>query len=168
MTQPVSHSQSLRAIGQSLELLGIQNFDIRKSGDSYVVDPGWGKLPRKLPRQEPAAKSFLKSIVKIVWGDPDEPIGPVAYSISDVNRLDLEGRSRRGRVPSMPDTHKLSQVLRVVGDYLDKKNTDDFIVSRFDQLVTVNYDVRQGVQGRERFTIDNLYDLAVHMYRRRV
>jgi hypothetical protein len=67
----------------------------------------------------------------------------------------------------MADAHKLAQVLRVVGDYLDRKEASAFTVSMFVHLLSVAYETGSGHQINESFTTENLYDRAVHMYLRR-
>ena len=97
-----SYSQSLRAIGQALETLQINAFTLEKKEAKYVVRD-W-------------EQSFLKSIAQEVWGTGDfgQPSLPtersgngLIYSHSDTERLDIQGRSRRG-ARGKPDTYTLS------------------------------------------------------------
>ena len=62
----------------------------------------------------------------------------------------------------MPDPYKLSTLLRVLGDYLDRKGADQFAIEFDSASLTVKYD-----QKSENLRIDTLYDLGVHMYLRR-
>ena len=66
----------------------------------------------------------------------------------------------------MPDARKLAQVLRVLGDFLDRKEAVTFTVSVSGHSLSVAYETGHGVQ-QESFTIENLYDRAVQMYLRR-
>src|ERR687897_2816027 len=110
----LSYSQSLRIIGQALEVLRINTFTVEKRGEKYIVR-NW----------EP---SFLKSITEKVWGTGDSdkillnlqgPTEPLVYTSSDTNRLEALGRSRRGSDLGQ-GRHNLSLALRVVGDYLGR------------------------------------------------
>ena len=67
----------------------------------------------------------------------------------------------------MPDAHKLSQVLRVIGDYLDRKEVRAFTVSMSTHSVCVWYATSGGYQYTVSFTVANLYDRAVNMYLQR-
>ncbi len=86
-----SYTQSLRVIGQALETLRINAFALEKKADKYIVRD-W----------EP---SFLKSVADEVWGtrDSDQMSFPtqksgdlLIYTNSDAERLETQGRSRRG------------------------------------------------------------------------
>ena len=78
-----------------------------------------------------------------------------------------EQQSQHRGVNVMADAHKLAQVLRVVGDYLDRKEASAFTVSISGHLLSVAYETGSGHQINESFTTENLYDRAVHMYLRR-
>jgi hypothetical protein len=67
----------------------------------------------------------------------------------------------------MPDAHKLAQVLRVLGDHLDRKGATAFTVSLSSHLLSVAYETGNGHKINDSFTTENLYDRAVHMYLRR-
>jgi hypothetical protein len=67
----------------------------------------------------------------------------------------------------MPDAHKLAQILRMVGYYLDRREASAFTIFVSSHLLIVWYETSGGHQQRESFTAENLYDLAVHMYLRR-
>jgi hypothetical protein len=56
-SESLSHSQSLRAIGQSLEVLGIHSFHLAKRGEDYLVRAAaevtaWLPLWRRLESHE--------------------------------------------------------------------------------------------------------------------
>ena len=67
----------------------------------------------------------------------------------------------------MPDAHKLTQILRVVGYYLDRKEARAFTILLSSHSLIVSYETIGAHRQRESFTVENLYDLAVHMYLRR-
>ncbi len=157
----LSYSQSLRVIGQALDVLRINTFTLEKRGEKYSVR-NW----------EP---SFLKSITEKVWGpgdsdkillNPRGPTEPLIYTSSDTNRLEALGRSRRGS-DSGQERHKLSLALRVVGDYLDRQRAVAFDISWVRHSVTVKYQSPADGHKEANFTVQNLHDLGVGMYLRR-
>ena len=158
--EPLSNAGSLRVIGQYLADLGINSFDVVKIDDGYVVKMDGNEFADKS-----AEKPFLKSLFNKGQQSPESPSkipNPVRFSPSEIFQADFEKRMKR-RVPTgMPDTNNLSTILRVLGDYLDRKLAGDFAIACDGNLVTVNYG-----EKRERFRPDYLYDLGVHMYLRR-
>lgn len=109
-----SYTQSLRVIGQALEILRISTFALEKKGDKYVVID-W----------EP---SYLKSTTDDVGGIADSGHAQLptqnsrevlVYDKSDTERLETQGRSRRGASGSQV-RGEVSSGLRVVGDYLPR------------------------------------------------
>jgi hypothetical protein len=158
----LSYSQSLRAIGQALEVLRINTFTLEKAGEKYIVrdwEPG-----------------FLKIIAEEVWGlgDSDKillsprrgPTESLIYASSDTNRLEALGRSKRGS-DSGQEPHNLSLALRVVGDYLDRHRAVAFVISWARHSVTVKYQTPADGHKEVNFTVQNLHDLGVAMYLRR-
>ena len=156
-----SYAQSLRVIGQALEVIRINAFALEKRGEKYIVH-NW----------EP---SFLKSITNKVWGTgdsdemvltPQRPPELLVYTSSDTNRLETQGRSRRGSGDSL-DAHKLSLGMRVLGDYLDKKEAVTFDIGWSIQSVTVKYESPGGGFKKASFTLQALHDQGVDMHLRR-
>ena len=158
--ESLSNAQSLRVIGQQLAGLGINNFELDKRGDEYFV---------RMDRSESAGKSPEKTFPKSIFdktpraSDTGREIpNNLSFSPSQIIGSDTENRLRRGQRNAMPDANDLSTLLRVLGDYLDRKAAGDFAISCDMDVVTVSYD-----QRKESFRIENLYDLGVHMYLRR-
>ena len=167
-TPPLSYAQSLRVIGESLEAQGISRFDLEKHGQNYML--------RVVTSQPATEESFLKKIAQRllrVGISAKEPAVSAAvaqsrcFTPSDISRLATQQQSRHGGLNAMPDAYKLAQVLRVVGDHLDRKEACAFTVSASGQSLSVAYETGSGHQRDENFTIENLYDRAVQMYLRR-
>jgi hypothetical protein len=163
----LSYTQSLRAIGESLEAQGIRTFDLEKHGENYML--------RVIASRPATGGSFLKKIAQLLWragnsarepSDPAVPSQTLCFTPSDITRLVTEQQSRHGGLNVMPDAHKLAQVLRVLGDHLDRKEAYAFRVSVSGDSLSVAYETGSGLQ-QESFTIENLYDHAVQMYLRR-
>ena len=158
------HSSSLRAIGQSLEMLRVQAFGLEKEGDSYIVRSEsltatrqWilrNNLETDLDSPGPDQKS-----TQLTWGD-----GWLCYGPFDVARLDEQGRKKRqdhGFAPlSRADT--LGQLLRALGEHLDRKEATAFKISWAPGSVVVDYQMSDGVSERKNFTVEKLHQLALH------
>jgi hypothetical protein len=179
MTGMISYAQPLRAIGQALEALSLQSFELEpRGGDFYVrgtlartnselssegVTPDqlgviWGKVPdfkseERIP-QAPQSASVLTSI-------------ELHYTTKDVDRLEQEGRLRRGESQRLPDVLSLSQVLRCVGAYLNQKRARLLKLRREGESVSVEYETTLGSQLKETLVTAELYDIWVRMYLQR-
>ncbi|HEX2929373.1 MAG TPA: hypothetical protein VHV54_06650 [Candidatus Binatia bacterium] len=156
-----SYAQSLRVIGQALEVLRIFAFTLDKRGEKYIVR-NW----------EP---SFLKGVADDVWGKGDFDQMPssarnsenlLIYTNSDAERLETQGRSRRVS-SGKPNPYTISSGLRLVGDYLDKKRAVTFDIWWSVESVKVRFEAVDGGPKETSFTMHNLQDLAVGMYLRR-
>jgi hypothetical protein len=158
MAESLSYAQSLRVVGQDLDALGVDSFELAKCGDDYIV---W--LP-EFTRKPSAKKGFLSKITqKIVErDDSDEEIPDRLYfAPAQIAWSDIQRRLKR-QSDSPSDRRDLSFVLRVLGDYLDRKNPGQFTISCFNNSITISYDDKQ-----QSLTSANLYDFGIHMYLRR-
>ena len=158
--EPLSNAQSLRVIGQQLAGRGIHSFELNKRGDEYLVRMGRGEAADN-SRQKGSLKNYFKKISAAPDAAREIP-NQVAFGASQIIWSDTENRLRRDQTNAMPDANNLSTVLRVLGDYLDRKAVGDFAISCDSGLVAVSYG-----QKKESFRMENLYDLGVHMYLRR-
>src|SRR5262245_5708186 len=173
----LSYAQSLRVIGDALETKGIVKFDLEKHGENYMLRVVTSEPALRVVTNQPATEgSFLKKIAQRllrVGISAKEPADPAVvaqsrcFTPSDTFRLATQQQSRHGGLNAMPDAYKLAQVLRVVGDHLDRKEACAFTVSVSGHSLSVAYETGSGHQRDENFTIENLYDRAVQMYLRR-
>jgi len=157
----LSYSQALRVIGQNLMPLGADRFELVKSGDDYVVRMRQAESPGAVS----AKKTFFNKIIeKIVVGnaDPDRKTPErISFSSMDILTSDIEQQAKR-RSGSPRDVRDLAFVLRVLGNYLDRKAAREFTISVDPDSIKVRYD-----QKEERFTTQDLYDFGIQMYLRR-
>src|SRR5262249_51173157 len=118
---------------------------------------------------------FIETIAKKFWARPQRPNDlKIPVTKSEIDRLDAEGRSRRGDASGggMSATADLSLSLRVVGDFLDQQRAVSFSISWSPHLVMVQYQTPNGSHSLKDFATANLYDRTVHelgvrMYLRR-
>lgn len=162
------HSKTLRAIGQSLEVLRVEVFELEKKGDTYIV-----RSESLSPTSQPM---FRKSLVEKVWDSPD--VNPrnansshrwLRYDPLDISWLDGQGRKirRTHSFAEAPGASKLSQLLRTVGEQLDRREVSTFNISWSPDSVSVDYRVAGGQRERKEFTVENLHELGSSMRFRR-
>jgi len=177
MAEMTEYAQPLRAIGQALEVLNIQNFEMEPAGEDYFVR---GHVPQA--NKQFVGDPFGAEKLDAIWGTrlvQDQP-GDTAqldsamlsqielcYTAQDVERLEEEGRSRRGRSEVTADAASVSQVLRCIGAYLNQKRARLYKVTRDIDHVMVEYQSSIGSRRKEAFAPNDLYDLWVRMYMQR-
>ena len=160
-SETLSYAQSLRVIGQDLDALGVRIFNLGKRGDEYTV---WAEEEASAMAST-ENKNFLKKIAQQFIAPTNSNaagINPIRFVTGDILRADTERRLNRNDSESTLDLIHLSVLMRVLGDYLDKKAADDFSIFWFRNSVKVVYSNKE-----ESFRFDNLYDISVHMYLRR-
>jgi len=156
----LSYAQALRVIGQNLIPLGIDSFELAKWGDDYIV---WehGGFARDLS----AKQTFFEKITRKIVGHADserEILNRIYFSNVEIFNSDMEQQSKRRSSDSPSDLRDLSFVLRVLGDYLDRKAAREFTISWSMDSIRVRYDRKE-----ESFTLQNLYDFGINMYLKR-
>jgi hypothetical protein len=174
MSEMRGYAQPLRAIGQALETLNIQSFEMEPVGDDFFVRGNvpvtsavtnyelrrtiWGKLPSASGEKEEDGKS---SNLKV-----DSPV-ELLYEVKDIERLEEEGRSKRVNPHGTANPSSLSQVLRCIGAYLNQKRARLLKLSREAESVSVEYETSLGTSMKEMLSPTDLYDLWVRMYLQR-
>jgi hypothetical protein len=164
------HAKSLRAIGQSLESLGVVAFIMEKNGRNYIVRSD--SLP------DIAQLESKKDLAEKVW----EPAGAgrgraklaaedgsLLYDPAYVLWLDSQGRKKRRRRFSAQATGtiKVSQLLRTVGRHLDRVEPHGFSIKWDNDSVVVDYELADGQSVREILPIKKVRELTVRSRVRR-
>lgn len=158
VAETLSYAQSLRAIGQALDALRLNSFELRKNSADYILIPTRSAFARK-----------RKAITEKLWGRVDQSmrhaldLKGILITSSDIDRLDTEGRSRRGSASGrLSRTANFSLSLRMIGDFLDEKQAVTFSITWSPDLVMVQYQTPNGIHRVQDFTTQNLYDRDVH------
>jgi hypothetical protein len=172
-----SYQLALRAVGQVLDLLHVHSFEIEVNGNDFVVHG----VSEKSESQATFKALGFRKLVKIFR--PNRATGrerqtrikkpqPFAFSgmrfsEADLHRLELRGQASRSKCGDIPAFNNLSQALRALGAHIDYKRASLIRVSGYDDQITIAYKLSFGGEKIETFTRINLYDLWVHMYKRR-
>ncbi|TMB62535.1 MAG: hypothetical protein E6J54_30410 [Deltaproteobacteria bacterium] len=173
-----NYAQPLRAIGQALELLNVESFDMEPDGEDFLVR-GKATLPGNSPEQ-PSEEDKVRHI----WGvlprqrtlesGMNVPARPVTvtqlelrYTPKDVDRLESEGRAKRMDPRRIPDAGSLSQLFRTIGAYIGQKRARLLKVSWNGNSIVLLYETSPGRLNDEVLTVSDLYDVSVRMYMKR-
>jgi hypothetical protein len=148
------YAKALRAIGQALEALEVDVFQLTCEGENYLV--------RSRPR---TIKNKWRQILHYLFPKRFPPVGLLIYTPDDIERLEQEGRSRRRNAGTDPNT--LTQALRVVGFHVDQKNGRLVELSKSHEWIKIRYDTAPDRCNTEEFNLFSLYTLFMEMYVKR-
>jgi hypothetical protein len=166
-----TYSTLLRPIGQMLESLRIESFAVLSDRNGFVVRDKTRNRAQLTPRE----RAFLAELHISHSATLDKrdalrlAAGVFEWHVTekDLERFEREGRKKRHGVEQAPDSHSVSQVLRVIGAILDRKHARMSYVSKDDQMVTLEYQLPDGRKASEQYGLPALYDYWVRMYKRR-
>lgn len=178
MAGVTGYAQPLRAIGQALEILNVERFEMEPVGDEFFVRGSVNLTGDKLSTSECSLDEM-----RAIWGtlpggddiesesggDAPGVLSPIElhYTLEDIERLEEAGRARRGKSEKAADGTSLSQILRSIGGYLSQKRARLLKISRDNDTVAIEYETSMGSQLKEILAVKDLYDLWVRMYMQR-
>jgi hypothetical protein len=159
------YAKSLRVIGQSLEAARVTTFELEKYGNYYVVwidclteADEWilnnalynHDFPVQVTRQSIANRSFC-------------------FGATDITRLDAQSQKKRRNHTSshMQASKLLSQLLRTLGDHLDRTEVRTFHISWTPDSISIDYQTPDGQRDSRLFTPEKLQGLSLHTRFRR-
>ena len=176
-----SYQRSLRAIGQGLEALCVEEFDLVAANYHYLVQGQCKKVkseePIKSNKTNPIKDAFLFFTRNSKTHSPTRtPVKKLLSSFQfsglritgkDIVRFERQGKARSANAVGSLDPQSISQAMRLAGAYLDHKKSRLLRVTwRTQSLILWRRD-GFGVESKETFTPANLYDLWVHQYKQR-
>ncbi|MGH7930990.1 MAG: hypothetical protein ACREQV_24730 [Candidatus Binatia bacterium] len=142
----VNYSIALRCIAQDLERRGLKDFSIMRDGSHFVV--------------QSTQRDGLAVAPEIV-----------RYTPADIEMMDRCGETRRGNQASQEFMHR-AQILRAVGDYLDKYNSTLTSITYNDVALQesplrVEYISREGERVIDDRPGAAIFDMCVLMFQKR-
>ena len=163
-----SYARALRTIGVALEKHRFTAFDLRVEDDTYLVK---GSIPpSELPKP-----SLIRSFCDLFSGSSKSSRREVKtdalelrYSIREIEGMDHDIRAQRRENPEIPDPHSISQLLRGIGCYIDKRVHSELVsLSIKERWVTIAYRSSDGPLLKIHEDIEYFYNLWVKMYLQR-
>src|SRR5882724_3257921 len=146
----MTYARSLRVIGQSLEIARVTTFELEKDGQDYLVrsdsltQTGEWILRNAISESDFTEQSGRRSTVN----------RPLRFTPLDISRLDSH-RQKQRRTHSSSQTQgssKLSQLLRSLGDHLDRTEVSAFHISWTPDSISVDYQELDGQRESRMFT----------------
>lgn len=162
------YAMRLRPIGQILESLRIESFEVIPDHNGFIVRDKTPDRAQLTPRE----RAFLAELDRA--GGAQDGASNIAKGLfewrvteTDVERYEREGRDRRRAGGQVPDSHCASHILRVIGGLVDQKGGRIKRVTKDDQVVALDYELPGGRAVSEHYDRPALYDLWVRLYMRR-
>jgi hypothetical protein len=173
----MNYSTILRVIGQALEPLRPQTYEVVCYSDCYLVR--CRVKQDKQDKQEGEKKARGLAAFLRLWREPNNPSvreNPdqsasmnveFLYSVEELKRQDEERKGPRRDSQAMPEPYSHSNTLRAVGEFLDRKpHAKLLFASNRGQEVVILYET-DGVRKLEEYPISTLYDFSVKRYVKR-
>jgi hypothetical protein len=158
------HAKSLRVIGQSLEAARVDSFEVEKYEEYYVmwtssVNEAGEWILRNALNPHVSAQSSRESTTKRTF----------CFRPADITRLDAQSQKKRtNHSSSQTQVSKLlSQLLRTLGDHLDRTDVRTFHISWTPDSVCIDYQGADEQRDRRTFTREKLQQLSLHTRFRR-
>ena len=163
------HSKFLRAIGDSLQFLGVANFVLEKAGSSFVVRSAEPVDPAKLVKPNVSERVWETQTSSRRHAKLFREDGALHYEDSYISWLDAQGKRKRRKRFSVQasGTKNLPQLLRTLGRHLDRVEPHAFRVSWGEKEVHIDYQLADGTRGQEILSIAKLRELTVRSRFRR-
>jgi hypothetical protein len=174
----MDYSRILRVVGQKLEPLRPETYEVVCYGNCYLVRCRVKEDSQSKKEEEKKVRG-LAAFLRL-WREPENPgiaEKPNAgtsmnveflYSFEELSRQDEELRDPRHDANVMPDPYSLSNTLRAVGEFLDRKvNAKLLFACNHGQEVVILYETKQGVRNLEQYPIAALYEFQVKEYIKR-
>jgi hypothetical protein len=146
MDERLSYKPLLRTIGQVLDALEVDGFDLTIAGDQFIITA-------QSPSPQSSWHRFRRRFVKPSTAQAGETLTEFRYTLADLEELELEYRQLAVDGSRVPDRRSLPQVLRIVGAYVDEKLGELLSVTRHNPSFVITYLNSAG----EKLTEDLLY-----------
>ena len=157
MTSQTSYDKDFRCIGQALEENDVHTFELKRVGERYVVQGG--PFGPSLPRSK-----LDKFRLGFRNGSGAESL---TLGNTEIEELARKGRAQRFRPGRMPEFRRLSNLLRVVGNYLQTKRAQLVEVKVRPFSISLCYRDADGELQTEERTVRSFYSLFLELYGRR-
>ena len=173
------YAQPLRAIGQALETLNVQTFELERAGEAY-----WIRGAATVSDSDQTTRGVSPEKLRSIWGDMADQKSMLTsaprtksatatsridlnYTLKDVERLEMKAGRNVVNRPQLADPSSLSQLLRCIGAYLTQKLARLLKLTWAGDFLSVEYETSLGNRMQETLATSELYDLWVRMYLQR-
>ena len=174
----MNYSRILRVVGQKLEPLRPETYEVVSYGDCYLVRCRVKEDSQSKKEEEKKVRG-LAAFLRL-WREPEDSSNgekpnedtlmnvEFLYPVEELSRQDDESKEPRLDVNAMPDPYSLPNTLRAVGAFLDRKPDAKLLfASNRGQEVAILYETKDGARNLEEYPISALYEFQVKEYIKR-
>jgi hypothetical protein len=163
-----SLGQELRAVGQGLESLDVEDFDLHAEGEGYFALG----MPRTAASAPAPTSGGLKQAFQNAWqsftGQIDKTGAAakttsvalrVLFTSEGILRLEREGKAKRNEDSAgVPNLNKLAQILRMVGEYVDARSGRLLQARKQRDRISFAYETASNKRITEEWNLVQLYE----------
>ena len=164
-----SLGQELRAVGQGLESLDVDDFDLHAEGEGYFA-LGMPRAAANVP--SPVATAGLKQVLQNAWqsftghidktnsaSETTSGVLRVLFTPEGILRLESEGKAKRNEDSAgVPNLNKLAQILRIIGEYVDAKSGRLLKARKRRDRISFDYETAPNKRVSEEWNLVQLYE----------
>lgn len=163
------HAKTFRAVGKSLESLGVLTFTLEKAGPGITVRTSDPLDPSKLAKANLAEKVWEIEASSRRQAKLFREDGVLHYDASYVSWLDAQGQSKRRKRFSAQasGTKNLPELMRSLGRHLDRVEPHTFRISWGNEEVHLDYQSPDGSRIEEVLSMAKLHELTMISRHRR-
>jgi hypothetical protein len=168
-TPSASLGQELRAVGQGLESLDVEDFDLQGEGEGYFA-LGMPRTPANAP--SPPSPAGLKEVFQNAWHSFTGKIDKtdtaskttaaalrVYFTPEGILKLEREGKAKRNEDSAgVPNLSKLAQILRMVGEYVEAKSGRLLKARKRRDRISFEYEMASNKRITEEWNLVQLYE----------
>jgi hypothetical protein len=173
--------QRLRTVGQGLESLDVEDFELRAEGDGFFA-LGIPRVPAKTDDADDHVnrvgvnRALLKVWHNLIgrnsadgkFSKPGSDVLRILFTTDGLLRLEHEGKAKRNDdSPGIPNLYKLPQVLRLVGECIDQKSGRLVAVNKRRDRISFEYVTASYNDVREEWKLAELYEFWLDVSNRR-
>jgi hypothetical protein len=179
IAQNASFGEVLRAVGQGLESLDVENFELQVEGDGYLA-LGTPRAPSPGAVANRSTQRGMKITFQNAWhiiadrishhnaGDSKSNILRVLFTPEGIRRLEREGETKRSEDSAgIPNPNKISQILRMVGEYIDAKSGRFISACKQQDAILFDYETAARIRITKNWKLAELHDYWLQLSNQR-
>ena len=174
-----SFEEALRAIGQGLQSLAVEDFELQVEGDGYLA-LGIPRSPSPGAVANQSTKPGMKVTFQNAWQIITERISRhnaansksnflrVLFTPEGIHRLQCEGKSKRSEDSGgVPNLNQVSQILRMVGEYIDAKSGRFISACKQQDSISFDYETAAHIRITKNWRLAELYEYWLQLSKQR-